>query len=63
MTAGEDSYRSNAVFLEVKMRELLGDRWPLRTAEPDVVRASVVCGCGRGCECVCGGLCADGWTG
>ena len=43
MTAGEDPYRSNVLFLEVKMRELLGEAWPKRAAEPDVVRASVCC--------------------
>ncbi len=43
MTVGEDPYRSNVLFLEVKMRELLGEAWPKQAAEPDVVRASVCC--------------------
>ena len=43
MTVGEDPYRSNVLFMEVKMRELLGEAWPKQAAEPDVVRASVCC--------------------
>ena len=39
----DDQYRSNAVYLEVKMRELLGDSWPEQSSGPDVVRASVCC--------------------
>ena len=43
MMTGEDNYRSNVVFLEVKMRELLGEAWPQGSSDPDVVRASVCC--------------------
>jgi hypothetical protein len=37
----DDQYRSNAVYLEVKMSELLGDAWHARSSEPDMVRACV----------------------
>ena len=39
----EDPYRSNVLFLEIKMRELLGEAWKERTTKPDVVRASISC--------------------
>ena len=43
MTKGDEQYRSTGVYLEVKMRELLGDSWPEQSSGPDVVRASVCC--------------------
>ena len=43
MMTGDNLYRSNELFLEIKMRELLGDAWPHRSSEPDVVRAAVCC--------------------
>ena len=43
MTKEDEQYRSTGVYLEVKMRELLGDSWPEQSSGPDVVRASVCC--------------------
>lgn len=39
----DEEFRSDVLYLEMKMHELLGPSWPERKSEPDIVRTSVFC--------------------